>query len=98
MSILIDRRKHDKKTTKSRHTQSHKNVMLSKRELTKVRKQLPPNGYALIADKVLKSTEAVKKVLQDPDRYNKDVIDAAFVVIDNYKKEVEQQKQKIKAL
>jgi hypothetical protein len=72
--------------------------MLTKRELGKIRKQLPQDGYERIASLAFKSAEAVKKVLREPDRYNKDVIDKALIVVEQYKLEVEEQKAKVKVL
>lgn len=72
--------------------------MLNDKELKKIRTLLPPNSYQLIADMLTLNKETVRKALTQKVRYRKDVIDMAFTVIENHAKDIEQVKQKIKAL
>lgn len=70
--------------------------MFTKRELQKIRKALPKNGYKLIAEKIGNMSEnAVQMTLLYPERYNPDVIDAAEAVINEYKNKVAQQKARV---
>lgn len=72
--------------------------MLNDKELKKIRTLLPDNAYQLIADAMGLHKETVRKVLSDKSRYRKDVIDAAFLIIETYAAQIEAQKQKVKEL
>lgn len=72
--------------------------MLNKRELNKIKKALPKDGYALISAKTGMSTETVRKYLNDTKRYNQKVIDTAFEVISDFEREITIQKTKTKTL
>lgn len=70
--------------------------MFTKRDLQKIRKALPKFGYKLISEKMGNMTpDAIKMVLLYPDRYNKEVIDAAEQVIIEYKQKVAAQKARV---
>lgn len=71
--------------------------MLTKRELQAIKRQLPEDGYQKVSDKLENVTkESVRKVLNDPSRYNKDVIYASLQVIEEHKNEVEALKNKVR--
>lgn len=73
--------------------------MLTKRELTVIKKALPANGYQKVADKLSDvSKDSVRKVLSEPKRYNKAIIYTALAVIEEYKQEVSDVKNKIKEI
>jgi DNA-binding phage protein len=70
--------------------------MITKRELTQIKKALPENGYQLIAEKAGTSKEAIRKVLSEPKRYNPTIIKTALSVIKDYKQEILALKTEIK--
>lgn len=73
--------------------------MLTKKELNAIVKALPNKDYQKVADKLERvSAETVRKVLHEPKRYREDVIDAAFLVIEDHKAQVVQRKEKVKQL
>jgi hypothetical protein len=73
-----------------------KEIKYTKRELDRIRKALPPNGFQLIAERLGNtSAEAVRKILSEPERYRLDVFDAAKVIIIDYKQKVQTQKQEV---
>jgi hypothetical protein len=72
--------------------------MLNKRELNSLKNALPDNGYQQIADNLSIGKETVRKVLTEPTRYRKDVIDEAILVVKTHKEYVESQKQQVKEL
>ncbi|KQC02058.1 hypothetical protein [Pedobacter sp. Hv1] len=69
--------------------------MFTKKDLQKIRKALPKNGYKLISDRLGMSAEAIRMTLLYPERYNKKVIDAAEEVIIEYKNDVALQKARV---
>jgi hypothetical protein len=73
-----------------------KEIKYTKRELNKIRKALPPNGFQLISDHLGNtSAEAVRKILSEPERYRLDVFEAAKLIITEYKQKVQAQKQEV---
>lgn len=72
--------------------------MLNKRELASIRKALPDNSYTVIGERTNYSKETVRKVLNIPDRYNKEIIDAAIGLIEEFKQMVADQKNRIKQI
>lgn len=78
--------------------QSHKNAMikLSQEELDSLRNALPDGSYKLISEKLNRvSSETVRKVLTDPSRYKKEVIDATIELLKEQKEMLELQKKEI---
>lgn len=75
---------------------SHLNAMLTKRELSAIRKALPIDGYKRIAEKAGVHSETVRKVLNEPKRFNQTVIGKALEVIEEFKSEVRSLKNQIK--
>jgi hypothetical protein len=74
-------------------------LKLSQTELKALKAQLPDGGYKLVASKLNRVTaETVRKVLNDPNRYNFEVIDATISVVKEYKERIEAQKEAIKAV
>jgi len=74
-------------------------LKISRTELRILREKLPVGGYELVASKLHRVTaEAVRKVLNDPKRYNSKVIDAAIEVVKEQKEKLELQKEAIKEL
>jgi hypothetical protein len=71
--------------------------MLTKRELTRIRKALPKGGFDTIALSCNKSRASVIKILTDPKRYNKEVIYQALIEIEKFKEEIANQKAIIKS-
>lgn len=69
--------------------------MFTKRDLQKIRKALPKNGYELMSEKIGMSPDAIRMVLLYPNRYNKVVFDAAEQVIVEYRNEVALQKARV---
>lgn len=72
--------------------------MLNKRALAAIKKKLPKDGFQLVSDKSGVSKESVKKILNDPLRFNKDVIAAALTVIEEYQEELAQLETRAKNL
>lgn len=72
--------------------------MLNKRELNNLKKALPDNSYFTIAEVLNISKETVRKVLNDPSRYRKDVIDEAIALSKNHLSHIQSQKQQLKEL
>lgn len=70
--------------------------MLSKRELTAIKKALPDKGLHRVAERSGCSYATVQKVFLEPKRYNKNIIYAAISIIEDEKQEVEKLKLKIK--
>ncbi|WP_316780445.1 hypothetical protein [Pedobacter antarcticus] len=74
-------------------------IRLDKQELEAIKAKLPEGGYKLISSKLNRVTaEAVRKVLNEPNRYNRKVIDAALEVIKEHQEILESQKAIIKSL
>jgi predicted ATP-dependent protease len=72
---------------------------LNEEYLETLRLALPENGYKLVADKLTRVTaETVRKVLTEPRRYKKEIIDATIEVIKEQKEIIEKQEEEIKAL
>jgi hypothetical protein len=72
--------------------------MLNKKELLKIRKALPKDGYERISVKLDgRSTNSIRMILTDPKRYDKEVIDIALVVAVAYKDEMLAQKAQVKS-
>lgn len=73
--------------------------MLTKRELTVLKKALPADGYQKVADKLISiSKDSVRKTLNEPKRYNKEIITTALAVIEEYKQELSEIKSQIKEI
>lgn len=71
--------------------------MLNKKELLKIRKALPEDGYERISAQLNgKSTHSIRMILTDPKRYNKEVIDYAIDITVAYREEMLEQKAKVK--
>jgi len=71
--------------------------MLTTEELKTLRDALPKNGYQLVSDKVFgASSITVRLVLTEPRRYRKDILDAAILVIEEFKQEIDLQRKKIR--
>lgn len=75
--------------------QSQKNVMLDKVKLNELKAALPKGGYKQVAKITGKSVESVRKILNEPSRYNKYVISATLKVAAAHKKEVEELESKV---
>jgi len=74
--------------------------MLNARELKKIVKALPIKGYEIISEKLEGefTPETIRKVLNEPKRYNKKIIDTAFIVIEEDQQSILIQKEKVKNL
>jgi hypothetical protein len=72
--------------------------MLNNTELKKLRLALPDNAYQQIAEEVGLHKDTVGRVLTNKNRYRKDVIDAALIIAEKFKSQVQEQKQKVKEL
>ncbi len=72
--------------------------MLNKRALAAIKRKLPKDVFQLVSDKSGVSKESVKKILNDPLRFNKDVIAAALTVIEEYQEELAQLETRAKNL
>ncbi|KAA8483731.1 hypothetical protein BDE36_1807 [Arcticibacter tournemirensis] len=71
--------------------------MLSKRELTALKKQLPEGGYQKISERLGNvSAESVKKAFNDPKRYKRDIFFVALEIIQEEKEADEALKNKAK--
>lgn len=69
---------------------------LTKDELTIIRKSLPADGYEKISALLNnKSVTSIRMILTVPTRYKKEVVDAAFAVIDREKELIGAQKKKV---
>ena len=90
--------------TKQELKQSHKNVMLKKESLDKIRKAMPSDGYVRICEIIgdERSCDSLRMVLSDPKRNKKGkqdyVIDAAIKVADAYQAEIKIKEEKISKL
>ncbi len=72
---------------------------LSEESLEKLRVALPENGYKLVSEKLTRVTaETVRKVLSEPKRYKKEVIDATIEVIREQREIIEKQEETIKSV
>jgi len=74
--------------------------MLNSKELKKIVKALPTNGYQLVSDKLNGeyTSETIRKYLGDPKRCNIKIIDAAFQIIEAEKAAILAQKERVKQL
>lgn len=72
--------------------------MLTKRELKTIRTLLPDNGYEVLAERFNKNKQSIQKILTEPRRYKKEVIDDALKLIEEHHNEVASQKAKIQKL
>lgn len=72
--------------------------MLSKRELTSIKKALPDRGLHKVAERSGCSYATVQKVFLEPKRYNKEIIYAAIAIIEDEKQEMQKLKLKIKEI
>jgi hypothetical protein len=91
----------DKERTYTKNKQSHINAMLklTQTELKTLRDKLPDGGYKLVASKLTRVTaETVRKVLSDPARYKREVIDAAIEVVKEQKELLAAQREAIKEI
>ncbi|MNK53057.1 hypothetical protein D3C87_720080 [compost metagenome] len=73
-------------------------MRLTKRELKKLRDNLPTGSYDAIAEKTCLSFATVRAVLFYPDRYNKEVVAEALAIIEKTKQEISSQKEAIKKI
>lgn len=64
--------------------------MLDKAKLNELKAALPKGGYKQVAKITGKSVESVRKILNEPSRYNKRVITVSLKVAAAHKKEVEE--------
>lgn len=62
--------------------------MLSKERLNAIKEGLPKNGFQMVSDKSGVSKDSVKKILNDPERFNPEVIEAALEVVEEYQKKL----------
>jgi len=58
--------------------------MLDKKALEALKKKLPKDGIQKVAERSGVSYESVKKILNTPERFNKDVIEAALEIVEDY--------------
>lgn len=72
--------------------------MLTKVELEKLKGALPEGAFAQIAEAAGCSYATVQKVMSEPERYKKRIIDAAIKLANKYQKEIEEQRQRIQNL
>lgn len=70
--------------------------MLAKRDLNALKKRLPKDGVKQIADLTGKSESNIRNILNDPSRYNLEVINAAIQVAEDFEQSMIEIKSKIK--
>lgn len=77
-------------------------MSLTKRELDTLRKNLPENGYFILSQKFNKSEGSIKKILTEPQRYKKEIVDGALDLIEEHTqsiaKSLDEQKSRIQKL
>lgn len=70
--------------------------MITKEELDIITEALPYNGTKLIKEKLYRvSVNTISNVLNNPDLYREDIIDAALEVINDRRLKASEQKSKI---
>jgi len=62
--------------------------MLNKDALKAIKQKLPKDGIQMISEKTGVSKDSVKKILNEPSRFNKKVIEAALKIIEAYELEI----------
>lgn len=72
--------------------------MLTKRELDKIKANLPARWTVIIGERANVSPSLAQKVLSEPTRYKASVIEAAIQLAEEHKQELKTQKQKINQL
>lgn len=70
--------------------------MLTKKELTDLKKALPAGGLKKVAERSGYSYANVQSVLRDPKRYNSKIIYAAIAIAEEHKQELIEMKEKVK--
>ncbi len=72
--------------------------MLNRRELGALRKKLPEKGYQKIAERTGYTSSMVGKTLRDPKHFNATIINKALEVIEEYRHESNDLKNKVKQI
>lgn len=73
--------------------------MYSDKERKKIQRKLATiGGYKAIAERLGKSSDAIKMIFSSPTRYNKEVYDTALLVIKDWEQSVKTQKKELMAV